>query len=77
MATAFATFYICLLAYGLLRLNIVPRAPHSVLVGLVETHAGADIFPPDAPSTMTLMQGYARQIKSLAGQEQHSWFYLK
>ena len=68
MATAIAAFYICVLAFGLLRLNMVPQAPHSVLVGLVETHTGADIFPPDAPSTMTLMQGYARQIKSLAAQ---------
>ena len=68
MAAAFAAFYVCVLTYGFLRLNIIPPAPHSVLVGLVETHAGADIFPPDAPSSLTLMQGYARQIKSLAAQ---------
>lgn len=68
IATAFAAFYVCVLTYGILRLNMVPQAPHSVLVGLVETHAGADMFPPDAPSTMTLMQGYALQIKSLAAQ---------
>lgn len=68
MAIALAAFYVCVIGYGLLRLNTVPRAPHSVLVGLIETHAGPNIFPPDAASSIVLMQGYAREVKSLAAQ---------
>jgi len=68
MAAALAAYYACVLTYGLVRLNSVPQATHSVLVGLVETHAGKDIFPLDASSNFALMQGYDRQIKSLAAQ---------
>jgi len=68
LAAALAAYYACVLAYGFLRLNTVPQAPHSVLVGLVETHAGQNIFPPDAASSIALMQGYAREVKSLAAQ---------
>lgn len=67
-AAALAVFYACIVTYGLARLYNVPPAPRSVLVGLVETHAGQNIFPPDAPSTIALMQDYAAQIKSLAAQ---------
>jgi apolipoprotein N-acyltransferase len=68
MAIAFAAFYVCVLSYGFWHLNNVPQAPHSVVVGLVETHAGKNIFPPDAATTMAMMQGYQQQIKLLAGQ---------
>jgi len=68
LAMALAAYYACVLTYGLLRLSTVPPPPHSVLVGLVETHAGKNIFPPDASSTTALMQDYAGQVKSLAAQ---------
>ena len=66
MAMTFAAFYACILAYGFVRLDTVPKAPHSVLVGLVETHAGQNIFPPDGPTTMALMQEYAARVQPLA-----------
>jgi apolipoprotein N-acyltransferase len=66
MAVALAAYYACGLSYGVMRLYSAPRASPSVLVGLVETHAGQNIFPPDAPTTMALMQEYASQVKPLA-----------
>jgi apolipoprotein N-acyltransferase len=68
LATALAAYFACILAYGLWRLNHVPSAPHSVVVGLIETHAGKNIFPPDASSTIALMQDYTDQVKALAAQ---------
>jgi apolipoprotein N-acyltransferase len=68
MATALAAYYACVLTYGFVRLNTVPSATHPVLVGLVETHAGKNIFPPDAQTTLALMHNYADQIKPLAAQ---------
>ena len=68
VSAAMAAYYVCILSYGFWRLNAVPPAPESVLVGLVETHAGNGIFPPDASSTFDLMQNYASKIKSLAAQ---------
>jgi apolipoprotein N-acyltransferase len=68
LAAAVAAYFACVLSYGFWRLNTVPPAPHSVLVGLVETHAGEGIFPPDASSTFALMREYAGQIKLLAAQ---------
>jgi len=66
MAAALAAYYACVLSYGVIRLYSTPQGSNSVLVGLVETHAGQDIFPPDASSTIAMYQGYAAQIKSLA-----------
>ncbi len=68
MATAFVVFYACLLSYGLVRLSRTPQAPSSVLVGLLETHAGQNMFPPDAPSSIALFQQYASQVEPLAAQ---------
>ena len=68
MAMALAAYYACVLTYGFVRLNTIPSVTHSVLVGLVETHAGKNIFPPDAQTTLDLMHNYADQIKSLAKQ---------
>ena len=66
LSAALAACYACILSYGLARLNTVPKAPHSVLVGLVETHAGHNIFPSDAQTSIALMHSYAGQIQSLA-----------
>jgi apolipoprotein N-acyltransferase len=66
LATALAVLYLCVLAYGVVRLYTTPQASSSVLVGLVETHAGKDIFPPDASTTVAMYQDYAVQIKLLA-----------
>jgi apolipoprotein N-acyltransferase len=66
MATALVAFYACLFSYGALRLYATPTASKSILVGVVETHAGQSIFPPDAQSTMALMQEYAAQVQPLA-----------
>ena len=66
LAAALATCYACVLAYGFLRLDTTPKAPHSLLVGFVETHAGADMFPPNAASAIAMYEGYAARIKSLA-----------
>lgn len=66
MAVGLAVYYACVLAYGVVRLNTTPPASNSVLVGLVETHAGKNIFPPDAQSSMALMQDYAAQVQPLA-----------
>jgi apolipoprotein N-acyltransferase len=66
IAAALAAFYVCALSYGVLRLYTTPQASNSVLVGLVETHAGPDIFPPDAPTSIALMRKYASQVQSLA-----------
>ncbi|HUZ04156.1 MAG TPA: nitrilase-related carbon-nitrogen hydrolase [Acidobacteriaceae bacterium] len=66
MAAALAAFYVGVVSYGVIRLYATPPAPNSVLVGLVETHAGQNIFPPDAQTTMALMLEYASQVQSLA-----------
>ena len=66
MAAALAVYYACVLSYGVMRLYTTPQASNSVLVGLVETHAGQNIFPPDAQTTMALMQEYASQVQPLA-----------
>ena len=66
MASALAVCYACVLSYGVMRLYTTPEAANSVLVGLVETHAGQNIFPPDAQTTMALMNEYASQVQSLA-----------
>lgn len=68
LATALAVYLTCIFAYGFWRLNHVAPAPHSVVVGLVETHAGKNIFPPDASSSLALMEDYAEQVKALAAQ---------
>ena len=68
LATALALYLACILTYGLWRLKHVPAATHSVVVGLVETHAGENIFPPDVSSSIVLMQDYAEQVKALAAQ---------
>lgn len=66
VAMALAVFYACVLSYGVLRLYTTPRDSTSVVVALVETHAGRNIFPPDTQSTMALMQDYAAQVQPLA-----------
>ncbi len=68
LATALAVYFACILAYGLWRINHVPAASHSIVAGLVETHAGENMFPPDAASSIALMQDYAEQVKALAAQ---------
>lgn len=66
MAVALAAFYVCVLSYGVVRLHTTPQASNSVLVGLVETHAGQNMLPQDAPTVMALMQEYAAQVQPLA-----------
>jgi apolipoprotein N-acyltransferase len=66
MAVALIAFYVCVLSFGAARLYNTPPAPNSVLVGLVETHSGQNLFPPDAKATMTLMEQYASQVQPLA-----------
>ncbi len=66
MAAALGAFYACVLSYGVMRLYTAPQASNSVLVGYVETHAGQDIFPPDASSTFAMYRAYAAQVKQLA-----------
>jgi apolipoprotein N-acyltransferase len=69
IAFALAAYYVCVISYGLIRLRAEPAPPSaSVLVGLVETHAGMNIFPTDAPTTMALMRDYAEQVQPLAVQ---------
>jgi apolipoprotein N-acyltransferase len=68
IAVALAAFYACVLSYGVTRLYTTPQASNSVLIGLVETHAGQNIFPPDAQTTMALMREYASQVQPLADQ---------
>ena len=66
VTAALAAFYACVLSYGLLRLHTRPESSDSVLVALVETHAGQNIFPPDAQATIALMHEYASQVQPLA-----------
>jgi apolipoprotein N-acyltransferase len=66
LTAALAAYYACVLSYGVVRLYATPQASGSVLVGLVETHAGPDIFPPDAPTSIALMREYASQVQPLA-----------
>jgi len=66
LSAALAAYYACVLSYGVMRLYATPQASNSVLVGLVETHAGQNIFPPDAQTTVALMREYASQVKPLA-----------
>jgi apolipoprotein N-acyltransferase len=67
VAVALVAFYACVLFYGVMRLHTRPESSDSVLVGLVETHAGQNIFPPDAQSSIALMREYASQVQPLAG----------
>jgi apolipoprotein N-acyltransferase len=67
IAVALVAFYAFVLFYGVMRLHARPEPSNSVLVGLVETHAGQSIFPPDAQSSMALMREYASQVQPLAG----------
>lgn len=68
IAATLGVFYACVLSYGAIRLYTAPQASDSVLVGFIETHAGQDMFPPDASSTMAMYEEYAAQAKSLAAQ---------
>ena len=66
MATALVAFYACVVSYGVVRLFRTPQATNSVHVGLVETHAGQNIFPPDVQSSMALLEEYASEVQPLA-----------
>jgi apolipoprotein N-acyltransferase len=66
MAAALTAFYACVLCYGVVRLYAHPQGSNAVMVGLVETHAGSDIFPPDAQTSFALLQRYAAQVQPLA-----------
>jgi apolipoprotein N-acyltransferase len=66
IALALAAYYLCVLSYGLIRLHTVPEAPSSVLVGLIETHAGRNYSPADAPTARALLQQYAEEVQPLA-----------
>jgi apolipoprotein N-acyltransferase len=66
LAVALAACYAGILSYGMVRLFVSPRPSGSVTVGLVETHAGQNIFPADVPAAMALMQEYASQVRPLA-----------
>ena len=66
IAFALAAYYACALSYGVVRLYTTPQGSNSVVVGLVETHAGPNIFPPDAQTTMALIEEYGSQVKPLA-----------
>jgi len=66
LAAALAASYACVLSYGVMRLYTTPQASNSVLVGLIETHAGKTYFPQDEQTTMALMQQYASEVKPLA-----------
>jgi len=66
MAVALVGFYVCVLAYGAMRLLVTPRNSPSVVVGMVETHAGQDMFPHIPGTSMALMRKYAAQVQPLA-----------
>lgn len=66
MAVALGAFYLCIASYGGMRLHNTPQGSALVRVGLVETHAGQAMFPPDAPSAMMMFHAYAEEIKTLA-----------
>jgi apolipoprotein N-acyltransferase len=66
LAVALVVSYGCILSYGVMRLHTTPESSKSALVGLVETHAGQNIFPPDAQTTIALMHEYASQVQPLA-----------
>ena len=67
LVVGFVCSYLCVFVYGELRLHRTLDASHSLVVGLVETHAGPDMFPGDAQSMMDLMRRYAGQASALAG----------
>lgn len=66
MTLALVAFCGCVLSYGLMRLHSTPESSNSILVGLVETHAGKNMFPPDAQTAMALMEDYASEVQPLA-----------
>ena len=68
LAMVLVVFYVGVFSYGKMRLSSTPQASPSVLVGLVETHAGAKIFPVDAEPTLALMQEYAAEVGPLTAQ---------
>ena len=66
ISAALIVFYAGIGCYGAIRLHTTPESANSVLVGLVETHAGASMFPPDAQTAFALMHEYASQVQPLA-----------
>lgn len=68
MAVALAVTAASVLVYGALRLHFTPAAAATVTVGFAESDTPEHIFPPDGPSVMALMNGYAQQVQTLAAQ---------
>jgi apolipoprotein N-acyltransferase len=68
IAAALALYYVCVLTYGLARLHQTPQTSQTVLVGMVETHSGSNMFPRDAKTSTALFNDYAQQAKLLAAQ---------
>jgi apolipoprotein N-acyltransferase len=66
LAAALAAFYVCVLFYGAMRLHSDREGMRSVRVGLAETHAGPNMFPNDAPTSLALLEKYAAQVQPLA-----------
>ena len=61
-----AGFMACVLGFGTWRLQATPRAPHTVVVGLVSTEFPNNIFPSTNPQKTQLLKGYAAQARALA-----------
>jgi apolipoprotein N-acyltransferase len=66
IAIAFAAYYVVVLSYGEIRLHSLPQGQNHVLIGMIETHAGANFFPTDKQTTMVLMRAYATEVRFLA-----------
>jgi apolipoprotein N-acyltransferase len=66
LVAALAAFYACALLYGGMRLHSDREGLRSVRVGMVEMHAGPNMFPSDAPTSLALLQKYAAQVGPLA-----------
>lgn len=66
MGVALVAVTAAVLIYGEVRLHTTPPAPASMLVGLVESDTPPHIFPDTDPAVLSLMNGYAQQIKALA-----------
>ena len=68
LAAALAVVLVAVLGYGFVRLADTPAAPSTVRVGFAESHVGANMFPSEPGPIMSLMQGYADQVRELAAQ---------
>lgn len=61
-----AALLACVYGYGTWRLAATPRAPHSVMAGLVSTESPSRIFPESDAQKLRLLKEYAAQARALA-----------